>query len=146
MQISNVWAIDLGQQVEFHFTDGELASVLKRVSQLTGGSMVYVPTQVVDHVTVITPGEIPLIDALRLVQEALTLHGHAIFVLVPGQAQTISLGAAIDELSFPTASRKSIVLRNTNARRPRSRPCDCGADYPPLVLPYQPEVIIELER
>lgn len=118
--------MDLQRPVAFHFTNSSLTTVLHTVAQLTGWSVVYHPTQVPDTVTIITPGDIPLAQALRLVYTVTQPYGQAIQVLMPSASRPIPLTTALATLLQPPERRDVVIWNSANAHDPQTSltPCD----------------------
>lgn len=129
------YGVDPHKQVAFTFVDTDISEVIRHVVQLTGWSIFYDTAQVHGKVTIVTPGEIPLQDALRLVHGVLQRHSHAIRVLTPHSPQTLPLAAVLAEATQPPAAPDVVVLHNANARGPYSRPYQCD---PPTTYPWPP--------
>ena len=139
--------LDLRQPVAFRFNDRKLVDVLERVSQLTQWSMIYDPSQVTRRVTVVTPGEIALIDALRLVLEVLALDGQLISVITPESQEVLTLDEALSQAVSADASAKKVIFSNTkpgrSRRRRRNGPPDPTVGLPlPDYLPNHLDVIV----
>jgi type II secretory pathway component GspD/PulD (secretin) len=136
------------QLVEFSFTNSDIEEVLRHVIQLTGWSVFYDPEQVQGKVTILTPGKIPLEQAMQLLQGVVGSSAQAIQVLVPGSQQAVPLAALTIEAYAPQARRDTVVYRNSDARGPLSRPYDCNCNqahvYP--LLPYRLDVIVDTTR
>lgn len=141
------WGADPQQLVDFSFTNSDIAEVLQHVMQLTGWSVFYNPAHVRGTVTILTPGKIPLEQAIRLLQGVVGSFGHAIQVLVPGSQQAVPLAVLMTEAYSPPRRHDTVVWRNSDARGPLSRPYDCNqayATYP--LLPYRLDVIVDTVR
>lgn len=139
--------LDLHRLVEFNFIDSDIAEVIHHVVQLTGWSVFYDSALVQGKVTIVTPGKIPLEQALRLVQSVTRRHGHAIQVLPPGSLQPLPLMTALAELSHPPAQRNVMVWRNSDARSPQSHAYTCdqyNSAYP--LPPFWVDVIVDPRR
>ena len=108
--------------VEFHFTNSEVTDVIHHLARLTGWSVFYDPAQVRGKVTIITPGKVPLAQAVRLLQGVTRPYGHAIQVLTPHSPQAVPLAAVLTTLAPPPEQRDAVVWRSSNARGPQSRP------------------------
>lgn len=136
------------QLVEFNFTNSDIEKVLRHVIQLTGWSVFYDPEQVQGKVTILTPGKIPMEQAIRLLQGVLGSSAQAIQVLVPGSQQAVPLATLAAEAYSPHARRDPIVYRNSDARGPLSRPydCNCGQAQAYPLLPYRLDVIVDTTR
>ena len=141
------WGVEPQQLVEFSFTHSEIKEVLQHVIRLTGWSIFYDPTHVQGNVTILTPGKIPLTQAIRLLQGAVGPFGQAIQVLVPGSQQAVPLAMLATEPYLPHERRDAVVWRNSNARGPQSRPYACNQAYTTYpALPYGLEVIVGTTR
>jgi hypothetical protein len=140
------YGIDPQRLVAFTFVDTEISEVIRHVVQLTGWSIFYDTAQVHGKVTIITPGNIPLHDALRLVHGVLQRHSHAIRVLTPHSPHALPLAAVLADVTQPPAAPDVVVLHNANARGPYSRPypCDPQTTYP--WPPYWVDVIVPLHK
>jgi type II secretory pathway component GspD/PulD (secretin) len=139
--------LDLHRLVEFNFIDSDIAKVIHHVVRLTGWSVFYDSARVQGKVTIVTPGKIPLAQALRLVQGVTRRHGHAIQVLPPDSLQPLPLMTALAELSHPPARRNVIVWRNSDARGPQSRADTCdqyNSAYP--LPPFWVDVMVDPRR
>lgn len=132
--------------VEFSFIDSDMTEVLQHVIQLTGWSVFYDPVQVTGKVTLLTPGQIPLEQAIRLLQGIVRSYGYTIHVLPPGSPQPVLLTSLVAEAYRPPARRDVIVWRNSDARGPRSRPYDCDTYTRSPLLPYGLDVIVDVIR
>lgn len=133
--------------VEFNFTDSDVGEVVRHFVQFTGWSVFYDPAQVRGKVTIVTPGKVPLAQAVRLLQGILRTYGQAIQVLTPSSPQPVPLAVALAELSQPPERRDVLVWRSSHARDPQARPCACdqrGSTYP-LSLPWI-DVIVDQRR
>ena len=123
--------------VEFHFMNREITDVIHHLARLTGWSVFYDPAQVRGKVTIITPGKVPLAQAVRLLQGVTRLYGYAIQVLTPHNPQAVPLAAVLTTLAPPPEQRDAVVWRSSNARGPQSRPYACepqgyNAPWPPF--------------
>jgi type II secretory pathway component GspD/PulD (secretin) len=136
------------QLVEFNFTNSDIEKVLRHVIQLTGWSVFYDPERVQGKVTILTPGKIPLEQAIRLLQGVVGSAAQTIQVLVPGSQQAVPLATLAAEAYSPHARRDPIVYRNSDARGPLSRPydCNCGQAQAYPLLPYRLDVIVDTTR
>jgi type II secretory pathway component GspD/PulD (secretin) len=142
------WGLEPQQLVEFSFTNSDIEEVLRHVIQLTGWSVFYDPEQVQGKVTILTPGKIPLEQAIRLLQGVVGSSAQTIQVLVPGSQQAVPLAALEVEAYSSHARRDPIVYRNSDARGPLSRPydCDCSQAHAYPLLPYRLDVIVDTTR
>jgi hypothetical protein len=130
--------------VEFDFTNSDIAEVLRRFVQLTGWPVFYDPTQVRGRVTIITPGKIPLAQAIGLVQGVMRSHGYAMQVLTPNNPQPVPLATVLAAFPPPPERRDVIVWHNSNACSPQ--PCPHSGEqqetaYP--LLPFWINVIVD---
>ena len=133
--------------VEFHFTDSDIHEVVRYVVQLTGWSVFYDPKQVEGTVTIVTPGKIPLAQALQLMQIVLHDRGRAIKVLTPNAVQPVPLATALDALTQAFDQTEVVIWRNSNARDPHARRCACDGHnlgYP--LSPHWVDVIVNPDR
>jgi hypothetical protein len=133
--------------VEFNFINREITDVIHHLAQLTGWSVFYDPVQVGGKITIITPGKVPLAQAVRLMQGVTRPYGHAIQVLPPHSPQPVPLMAALATLIPPPEQRDAVVWCSSNACGPQSRPSRCdqrGSAYP--VLPFWVDVIVDHRR
>jgi type II secretory pathway component GspD/PulD (secretin) len=135
--------VDLQRLVEFTFTASDISEVIHHLAQLTGWSVFYDPDQVRGKVSIVTPGKIPLEQAIRLVQGATRSYGQAIQVLTPNQPQPVPLAAVLASLSSFPEPPEVIVWRNSNARDPQSPPCTCEQQYGAYPMPYWFNVIVD---
>ena len=138
---------DLQVLVEFNFTNSDIGDVVRHFVRSIGWSVFYDPAQVRGKVTIVTPGQIPLVQAARLLQGVIRTYGQAIQVLTPNSPQPVPLTAALVELSQPSEQRDVLVWSSANARDPQSRPCMCdpqNTTYP--LLPFGGQVIIDERR
>jgi type II secretory pathway component GspD/PulD (secretin) len=140
------WGGDPQQLVELHFTNSDIEEVLRHVIQLTGWSVFYDPAQVQGKVTILTPGKIPLEQAIRLLQGVVGPFAHAIQVLVPGNQQVVPLAVVMTEAYSLPRRPDTVVWRNSDARGPLSRPYDCNSAYATPLLPYGLDVIVDTTR
>jgi hypothetical protein len=144
-QDTSSWRDDFDPQkpVEFHFTASDISEVIQHVVQLTGWAVFYDPDQVHGKVTIVTPGKIPLQQAIRLVQGVMRSYGHAIQVLTPNSPQPVPLATVLASLSSPPEPPEVIVWRNSNVRDPQSPPCTCDQQYGTYPMPYWFNVIVD---
>jgi len=133
--------------VEFNFTNSDISDVVRHFVRSTGWSVFYDPAQVRGKVTIVTPGQIPLAQAVRLLQGVIRTYGQAIQVLTPNSPQPVPLAIALAELSQPAERRDVLVWSSSNARDPQSRPyvCDPQSTIYPL-LPFGGHVIVDERR
>jgi hypothetical protein len=133
--------------VEFSFTNSEITDVIHHLTQLTGWSVFYDPTQVRGKVTIITPGKVPLAHAVRLLQGVTRPYSHAIQVLTPDSPHAVPLTAVLAALSGPPSQPDAVVWRNSDARGPQSRPYSCEPQHnaSPL-LPFWVDVLVDQRR
>jgi hypothetical protein len=133
--------------VEFNFTHSEIADVIHHLTQLTGWSVFYDPTQVRGKVTIVTPGKVPLAHAVRLLQGVTRPYSHAIQVLTPDSPHAVPLAAVLTALSGSPSQPDAVVWRNSDARGPQSRPYSCEPQYnaSPL-LPFWVDVLVDQRR
>jgi hypothetical protein len=133
--------------VEFNFTNRDLTDVIHHLAQLTGWSIFYDPAQVGGKVTIITPGKVPLAQAVRLMQGVTRPYGHAIQVLPPYSPQPVPLTAVLAALIPPPEQRDAVVWRSSNAGGLQSHPCpgdQQGHAYPSL--PFGVDVLVDHRR
>jgi hypothetical protein len=133
--------------VEFNFTNRDITDVIHHLAQLTGWSVFYDPAQVRGKVTIITPGKVPLAQAVRLMQGVTRPYGQAIQVLPPHSPQPVPLTAVLAALNPPPEQRDAVVWRSSNADGTQSHPCSCdqqGNTYPSL--PFWVDVIVDHRR
>ena len=141
------YGVDPHRLVEFTFVDTDLSEVIRHVVHLTGWSIFYDTAQVPGKVTIITPGTVPLHDALRLLHGVLQHHSHALRVLLPHSPQALPLAAVLAEFAQPSTSPDVVVWRNSNARGPHSRPYACDPQTPTYsVPPYWVDVIVDQNK
>ncbi|GIX46248.1 MAG: hypothetical protein KatS3mg131_0459 [Candidatus Tectimicrobiota bacterium] len=130
-----VWLEDLTTRaVAFRFHEAAVREVVDRLAQLTGWAFFYDPASVQGNVTIATPEKIPLLQALRLLHGIMAARGAMLFVLPPDSPQPVPLSQLLASVSTPPASRPAVVLRNTNARGPQSRPYACTPVLYPVPL------------
>jgi hypothetical protein len=133
--------------VEFHFTNSEVTDVIHHLARLTGWSVFYDPAQVRGKVTIITPGKVPLAQAVRLLQGVTRPSAHAIQVLTPHSPQAVPLAAVLTTLVPPPEQRGAVVWRSSNARGPQSRPYSCEPQgYSTPWAPLWMDVIVDQRR
>ncbi|HEY7495890.1 MAG TPA: hypothetical protein VIH59_32900 [Candidatus Tectomicrobia bacterium] len=133
--------------VEFNFTNRDIGDVVRHFVQFTGWSVFYDPAQVRGKVTIVTPGQIPLAQAVHLLQGVLRPYGQAIQVLTPNSPQPVPLLAALAALSQPPARHDILVWRSSNARDPQSAPYMCDPQSPTYpLLPLRGHVIVDERR
>jgi hypothetical protein len=133
--------------VEFNFTNRDITDVIHHLAQLTGWSVFYDPAQVRGKVTIITPGKVPLAQAVRLMQGVTRPYSHAIQVLPPHSPHPVPLTAVLATLTPPPEQHDAVVWRSSNVRRPHSHPYPCdqqGSAYPSL--PFWVDVIVDHRR
>jgi type II secretory pathway component GspD/PulD (secretin) len=133
--------------VEFNFTNSDITDVIHHLTQLTGWSVFYDPTQVRGKITIVTPGKVPLAHAVRLLQGVTRPYSHAIQVLTPNSPQAMPLAAVLTALSHSTPQPDAVVWRNSDARGPQSRPYSCAPQHnaSPL-LPFWVDVLVDQRR
>jgi type II secretory pathway component GspD/PulD (secretin) len=133
--------------VEFNFTNSDIGDVVRHFVRSTGWSVFYDPAQVRGKVTIVTPGQIPLAQATRLLQGVIRTYGQAIQVLTPNSPQPVPLATALAELFQASERRDVLVWSSSNARDPQSRPCVCDPQGTPYPLgPFGGQVIIDERR
>jgi hypothetical protein len=132
--------------VEFNFTNSEITDVIHHLTRLTGWSVFYDPTQVRGKVTIVTPGKVPLAQAVRLLQGVTRPHSHAIQVLTPNSPHAVPLAAVLTALSHPPPQPDAIVWRNSDARGPQSRPYPCEPQNAYPLPPFGVDVIVDQHR
>jgi hypothetical protein len=133
--------------VEFNFTNSEVGDVVRHLVRLTGWSVFYDPAQVRGKVTIITPGKVPLAQAVRLLQGVTRPYAHAIQVLTPHGPQAVPLAAVLTTLLPPPEQRDAVVWRSSNARGPQSRPYSCEPQgYSTPWVPLWMDVIVDQRR
>jgi hypothetical protein len=141
------YAFDPEALVEFSFTNSDMADVVQHLARLTGWSVFYDPAQVRGKVTIVTPGKVPLAQAIRLVQGVTRPYGHLMQVLTPYHPHPIPFAALLATLTRPPEQRDAVVWRSSNARDPLARVCPCGpqgSNYP--LLPFWVDVIVDQRR
>src|SRR4029453_16729250 len=111
--------------VQLNFTNRDIGEVVRHFVQFTGWSVFYDPAQVRGKVTIMTPGQIPLAQAVRLLQGVIRTYGQAIPVLTPNSSPPIPLTPALAELAQPSARHDTLVWSSSNARDTLSHPYVC---------------------
>lgn len=133
--------------VEFHFTNRDITDVMHHLAHIMGWSVFFDPTQMRGKVTIITPGKVSLLHAVRLLQGVTQPYAQAIQGLTPHSPQPVPLATMLEALARPTAQCDVVVWRNSNARGPQSRPYPCDQHSTPSpLLPFGMNVIVDQRR
>src|SRR2546427_12374728 len=75
LHLEGAWATN---EIAFNFENADIQTVIKKVSEFTGTTLLFDPEQVKGKITLLSPKKVSPEEALKLLQSAVALHGYAL--------------------------------------------------------------------